>query len=86
MGEREKSALGRNFLLTSALEIEGLDTKPTQSQKAASIKNATSMKTLLESMKTKMNPDRCVGKTMTAMLNFTDSGERIVLTVIFLEF
>ena len=80
MAEKEISANGRNWLLTSALETEGFKIAVSETGKKNHIYR-TSLEKLFMNFSVMVDPAKTVDVEMVAHFNFTDLGEDFVLRV-----
>jgi alkyl sulfatase BDS1-like metallo-beta-lactamase superfamily hydrolase len=83
IGQRMLSVDGRNWALTSALELEGkiiidpITTSQTSPEQLAEIP----IEKLLKSLSTKIDPDKIHGMTLYVEISYTDTGEEYSLII-----
>jgi alkyl sulfatase BDS1-like metallo-beta-lactamase superfamily hydrolase len=83
IGQRMLSVDGRNWALTSALELEGkiiidpITTSQTSPEQLAEIP----IEKLLKSLSTKIDPDKIHGMTLYVEISYTDTGKEYTLII-----
>jgi len=75
---------GRNWALTSALELEGkiiIDSNIAAAQTSPEQLAEIPIEKLLKSLSTKIDPDKIHGKTLYLEISYTDTGEEYSLII-----